>query len=180
MLLLMFFSGFELSYFSGEFPLLMDQKIIGAVMSVFGVAEVLGGLVLGKLSDIVGRKAMVVTGLLLYCGALVLSWIGKFHPTKFVYMWFVAAAGLGLGDSLFNTQIYASLGTLFPEHEMVAAFTIFQLLQNIGSAAGFIITPYLPVHGDGGTMDLLIILAGIGLVATLLFMFVNFKKDFLR
>jgi len=177
LLMLMFFSGFELSYFSGEFPLLMEKKIIGAVMSVFGVAEVLGGLVLGKLSDIVGRKLMVLAGLGFYCGALVLSWVAKFHPVQLSYLWFIAAAGLGLGDSLFNTQIYASLGTLFTESEMVAAFTIFQLLQNIGSAVGFIITPYLPVHGTHGTMDLLIILAATGLLGTLFFCFINLKKD---
>jgi len=181
MLVLMFFSGFELSYFSGEFPLLMDPKLIGVVMTVFGAAEVIGGVVFGKLSDIVGRKAMVVTGLVVYCAALVLSWMGKFHSSEYnYYLWFIAAACLGLGDSLFNTQLYASLGTLFPEHEMVAAFTIFQLLQNLGSAAGFIISPYLPVHGNNGTMDLLIILAGCGLVGTLLFMFVNLKKEQLR
>jgi hypothetical protein len=37
-----FFLGFELSFFSGEFPLLMDKKIIGAVMTSWGVAEVFG------------------------------------------------------------------------------------------------------------------------------------------
>ncbi len=78
---------------------------------------------------------------------------------------------------MFNTQIYASLGTLFPESETVAAFTIFQLFQNVGSAAGFIITPYVPVHGAHGTMDLLIILAGTGVIGTLLFLFVNLGKE---
>jgi hypothetical protein len=45
LLVIMFYSGFELSFYSGEFPLIMDDsKLIGAVMSCLGAAEVLGKL----------------------------------------------------------------------------------------------------------------------------------------
>jgi hypothetical protein len=38
------------------------------------------------------------------------------------------------GDSTFNTQLYATLGALYASTDTVAAFTVFQLLQNLGSA----------------------------------------------
>jgi len=175
MLMIMFYSGFELSYFSGEFPLLMEKNLIGAVMSVFGASEVVGGVLLGKLSDVVGRKSMMVFAYFSYCSGLFLSWIIKIHPHR-MWLAFIAAIGLGLGDSTFNTQIYASLGTLFPGDETVAAFTVFQFVQNVGSAVGFYYSPYLPVHGDKGTFYQLIILAAVGGVSTLLFLIVNLKK----
>lgn len=57
----------------------MDQKVVGAVMGVLGAAEVnsviylimlkvFGGVVLGKLSDIIGRKVVVVGAILVYSG----------------------------------------------------------------------------------------------------------------
>lgn len=49
---------------------------------------------------------------------------------------YTAALGLGLGDSLFNIQIYAALAQMFEAKEVVAAFSVFNLLQNIGSAVG--------------------------------------------
>jgi hypothetical protein len=83
-----------------------------------------------------------------------------------------------VGDSAFNTQIYASLGVVFVRKDTVAAFTIFQFVQNIGSAIGFIITPYVPVHGPSGTIILLIILSASGLVSVLSYLFVALHKDY--
>ena len=48
----------------------------------------------------------------------------------------MAALGLGLGDSLFNIQIFAAISNIFSTTESVAAFSVFQLLQNVGSAVG--------------------------------------------
>ncbi len=49
---------------------------------------------------------------------------------------YTAALGLGLGDSVFNIQIYAALAQIFKAEEVVAAFSVFHLLPNIGSAVG--------------------------------------------
>ena len=86
---------------------------------------------------------------------------------------------LNLGDSTFNTQIYASIEQLFSQKETttVAAFTIFQFLQNIGSAVGFFYSPYLPVHGLNGSIYQLVILGGLEMFSALLFFSINFKKE---
>ena len=46
-------------------------------MSVCGAAEVFGGVVLGKVSDIVGRKISVTFAMTCYSVGLVLSWLLK-------------------------------------------------------------------------------------------------------
>lgn len=75
-----------------------------------------------------------------------------------------------------NTQIYASLGTLFPSpRKTVAAFTTFQFFQNIGSAAGFFFFAHVPVHGTRGTLIPLEILAGVGWLGALLFLLVRLQ-----
>jgi len=158
---LMFFSGFELSFWAGEFTLLMDSKKIGIVMSVLGAAEVVGGLILGKLSDIVGRKISVTFALIVYCGGLTIAWFAKLHPTWF-YMYYLAALCFGIGDSLFNTQIYASLGTLYKGDYLVPAFSVFQFFQNMGSAIGFFYSPLFPMDGSDGTLAQPAILAALG------------------
>ena len=200
MLTLCFYSGFELScvthshrpvsvglncdsFFAGEFPLLVGEKEgskrVAEVNIVFGIAEVVGGLVVGQLSDKFPRKLITVFAMTVYSGGIVLSWLIRLHPTA-AWAQFCAAAALGLGDAslyvplflvseitialmwcqvfypiwvitnarsiISNTQIYASLGTLFPsDRKTVAAFTSFQFFQNIGSAAGFVRhTAHLP------------------------------------
>ena len=75
-----------------------------------------------------------------------------------------------------NTQIYASLGTIFPDGAAtVAAFTVFQFLQNIGSAVGFFYSPHVPVHGPNGTIAQLSVLAGMAALGTLLFFLVRLQ-----
>ena len=69
-----FFSGLELSFWSGEFTqLLADASVIGLVLTLAGVGEVVGGLVFGRLSDRVGRSGSMLLGVGLYAGALGLT-----------------------------------------------------------------------------------------------------------
>lgn len=59
---------------------------------------------------------------------------------------FFTGACFGLSDALNNTQAFALLGDEFPEpDENVKAFTIFQLLQNAGMAAGFAFSLLVPI-----------------------------------
>ena len=134
---------------------------------------------------------MVIFAFASYCSGLALAWIIKLDPSR-QYFCFLAAAFFGLGitsptldvgrsslhihtgDSTFNTQVYASLGTLFTENS-VAAFTLFQFLQCLGAALGFFYSPLLPVHGEHGTIAQIAILAGVGLVSVISFLFVRLK-----
>ena len=125
-----------------------------------GLAEVVGGVVMGWVSDHLGRSMAVISGSLIYGGGLALVSLIKYdyitdpQILSIPLAAFAAAFCFGIGDCTFNTQTYAILGQLFGrnEQEAVAAFTIFQFTQNIGSAVGFFYAPHLPLHGDSGTL----------------------------
>jgi MFS family permease len=170
----MFFTGFELSFYSGTFPkLIIPTKDVGLVMTSFGAAEVICGLLVGKLSDHVSRKIIVMFACVAYTGALVLSWLLLQHPSQQLFA-YGAAVCVGIGDSTFNTQIYATLGTLYPGSDAVSAFTIFQFVQNVGSAVGFFYEPLLPLGlGTSGSLIQLYIVFGVGVLGTFLYLFVN-------
>ncbi|KAL6063396.1 DUF895 domain membrane protein, variant 2 [Balamuthia mandrillaris] len=203
LLLPMFFwTGLELAFWTGEFPLVLDEKVIGLVLMFTGIAEMIGGIVVGWLSDkFLGRSITVLLGSLLYALALLLSVFLKhgrfFHPQllsassasssssssgeesddeeRLPLIAIVAAVCFGLGDCIFNTQTYAMLGELSSLKSplsssssscssssssstskedsayAVGSFTIFQLLQNLGGALGFVLPLVLPFHGQHST-----------------------------
>lgn len=68
-------SGFELAFWSGEFPQLLKASAIGAVLAFAGAGEIAGKLVIlawltfegafivGPVSDFVGRSVMLIMGM---------------------------------------------------------------------------------------------------------------------
>lgn len=166
-----FFTGFELAFWTGEFTQLMPADDIGLVLTAVGVTEVIGGVTVGPLSDLLGRKVIASAGACAYGAALVGTYF-MFRESAGGWVKFVAAAGFGFGDCCFNTQVYAMLGTLFPA-KSVAAFTIFQLAQNVGSMVGFLYSPLLPIHGMHGSAVQLWVQGGAVSVSVLAFWLVN-------
>ena len=96
-LVMLFFSGAEISFYSGEFPLFLHRKSIGAIMTALGVAEVVGGFSFGKISDYIGKKAVMLLGCIIYVSALWLSWGNLHYFGQHEYLWYVIAACFGLG-----------------------------------------------------------------------------------
>jgi len=219
-----FFSGLELSFWAGEFTLMLSPDVIGLVLCFTGLAEVLGGFVFGKLSDSCGRTVSLGLGGALYLTGLGLAgWLRSTSSavagsSTLQPQWagapavaYVAAFCFGAGDSAFNTNIYAIIAALFrhpknaprsggaivpdnfdgsadssasllpapndgnpnksvEEHsESVRAFTLFQLVQNIGSATGFWYALALPLHGASGTFSQLYVQAALLVVGVALF-----------
>lgn len=176
-----FFTGFELAFWTGEFPQLLDPSTIGLVLMFAGVAEVVGGLMVGWLSDRLGRSFTVLLGTFFYATGLLLTSYLKYgyweSPALFgaPLSAFAAAYCFGTGDSAFNTQTYAALGQLFPdpERKSLGAFTIFQFVQNVGSAVGFFYALALPLHGATGTLAQAWIQLGVLGLASVLFVAVD-------
>jgi MFS family permease len=67
------FSGFELAFWTGEFPQLLAADSIGLVLSFAGLGEVLGGFFFGKMSDCAGRSATICLGLACFLTGLGLA-----------------------------------------------------------------------------------------------------------
>ena len=113
-----FFSGGELAFWTGEFPLLLSDSSmanIGLVLTFAGVGEVLGGVAMGKLSDAAGRSSSLLLSIALYGLALFLTCQLKLATALAApLLWgspviaFVAAFLYGLADSGFNTNACVS------------------------------------------------------------------------
>lgn len=134
------YSGLSASFFYGTYSKYMTTKWIGYVMTCFGVAEAVGSVVSGKISDKVGRTPVFVASVLLAAGGYISAY---FSSQDKPYLFFITMSCLGLSDSGFNTQIYSLLGQLCATQTQ-AAFAYFKLLQSIASASAFFYTPYLP------------------------------------
>ena len=128
--------------------------------------DVLGGIVLGKLSDGAGicrRRSVVIFGTIAYVAALGLTWylkvekrdIAPLIPSSMDYdslnlrglSWvaYLAAFLYGITDASYNTQIYAVFGSLYPEEGRVT-FTLFQIFQQIGGIMGFAFPIFIPIE----------------------------------
>jgi hypothetical protein len=177
-----FLTGFELAFWSGEFTQLLDQNVIGLVLMFTGFGEIFGGIILGHLSDaLLGRSLTQIIGVVLYGTGLGLVVVLKElnpapHWHDVTWVAFIAAFCFGVGDSIFNTQGYALVGHLYHGKDSVGAFTIYQLFQNFGSAAGFYYSPLLPVHGANGTYAQIYILGSLLLVSGVLYVAVDQKN----
>uniref|UniRef100_A0A7S0TBD5 UNC93-like protein MFSD11 n=1 Tax=Chrysocystis fragilis TaxID=1411660 RepID=A0A7S0TBD5_9STRA len=158
----MLFVGTSDSFVMSTFPLIFAPSSAqeGAVFLVFlgwGLTETVGALVLSRVSDTIGRRALVYVGALTYLIALALSWLlladSRLVPAELDPLWcrvswlsFVAGALFGLSDALSNTQAYALIGDNFLEpHENIRAYSAFQLMQSIGMAAGFAFSLVIPI-----------------------------------
>lgn len=132
------FSGLSQEFFFGQFTgkvgLTIGKDSIGFVMATFGGADVLGSLVSGRLSDVTGRLPMFLAMAVVQVAGLLTS---LFSVADMVYMYYIAAVLMGLGDALLNTQIYAVLGFVFPSSSE-AAFALFKMFQSFFTAVAFL------------------------------------------
>ena len=163
------FQGLEFSFWNGEFPLLLPTASLGPVMLFAGVGEALGGLTMGTLSDRIGRSATWLLGCIVYTVGLAGLYVvrqqvhGGGLQLGGVSVWcYVSALCFGLADAAINTQIYSILGNKYKsatgqsaaeDQQVVAAFTAFNLCQNVAAAVGFYYQPLvhvIGVSGDGG------------------------------
>lgn len=134
---LFFLTGWELAFWSGEFPQVISKHDVPLTATVVGVGEVLGGLVFGWLSDRIGRLAVVGLASGLYCTGLVLVMVARAEVefdsesgevTRTAHSLgpvlgetalglFAAALCFGLGDSGLYTQCLAVIGDVFPKED---------------------------------------------------------------
>lgn len=136
----MLYSGMSQSFIYGVFPPLVkteSQRFF--VMSAFGAADALSSVIMGRLSDRIGRMPIIAIGLLSH--SAIYAYVMFVYPSDGTpqadWLYYVLALGLGLGDGVFNTQIYAILGTFF-EDRADHAFANFKLFQSGSTMAAFL------------------------------------------
>ncbi len=130
------YSGYSVSFFTGSIPPIIsayDNLLLPFCLTAFGVAESVGSVLLGKGSDLFGRRAMVWVTFFLHFLAIAMSFVFQFWKP---YLFFVQIFIGGLADSGSNTQIYSILGHYFKDNAS-DAFAAFKFIQSISIALSF-------------------------------------------
>ncbi|EFA79758.1 hypothetical protein PPL_06577 [Heterostelium album PN500] len=142
LIIALFYSGISQSFFFGDFPPLVGKNNLGYVMTVFGVCDALGSVIIGKVSDIIGRSPMIIFATLCCLGGTIFTYIiDRYISDHQLVLYFVCAGMMGFADAGYNTQLYSLLGSLYPTKGESAA-AVFKFIQAIASALAFFYGPY--------------------------------------
>jgi MFS family permease len=118
LLLVAFGVAFAWMFIGPQFPFYMYDSLkwtssqLGLAMSTYSVAYMLGALALGRLSDRLGRKPVLVVGLALFSAQF--AGLAIFREAGWIVMSFVVA---GLGNALYDPALNAMILDITPaEH----------------------------------------------------------------
>lgn len=123
-----------------------SSSMLGLVMSTYGIAMTLGEFLLSHLSDRLGRKPVIICGLLLFTA----QFIGL---TLFRnYIWIAASFVIaGLGNALFDPALSASILDLAPAAHQARILGIKSTAASLGNILGpalvVLFTPFLEARG---------------------------------
>ncbi|MGH7771164.1 MAG: MFS transporter [Candidatus Binatia bacterium] len=138
--------------------LLLSEIEAGSLFSVIFIVAAIASPISGRLSDKIGRKAVLVTGIGSLCLGFALSGLSLGYPMMLV---FLALAGLGYG---FNSpSLYALMSDLLPERRGLAA-SLVSVAYGIGGSLGSVIASSI-IARAGWRMAFLAV-GVIGLVLT--------------
>ncbi|XP_076370742.1 protein unc-93 homolog A-like [Tachypleus tridentatus] len=156
------FSGLEQAFVIGDYTKAFVSCAwgihnVGYVMICFGVADALSSIVLGQLIRWFGRVLIFTLGALVNVATLITMFLWQPLPDD-VTVFFVIAALWGLSDAVWQTQINALYGILFPSNEE-AAFANYRLWESLGFIIAFAYAQFLCINVK---MYILLIVLGIG------------------
>jgi MFS transporter, OFA family, oxalate/formate antiporter len=134
----------------------MDAALI---LSLISVANVLGRLVLGKLSDTVGRKLLAITCALIQSGALL--WLLWAHKLWMLYL-FAVPFGFTFGGS--SAMVTALVGDVFGMRSLGAIMGILIAGFALGAAIGPAIGGY--VYDASGQYFMAFVTATVSILIT--------------
>ena len=138
-----------------------SSSMLGLVMSTYGVAMMLGEFSLSRLSDRLGRKPVIVLGLVLFAA----QFIGLAFSRDYVL---IAAAFVvaGLGNALFDPALSAYILDIAPAEHQARILGIKSTAGSLGNILGpalvVLFTPFLQAQG------IFLIATGIVLLITLI------------
>lgn len=120
----------QLMYYAYD-DLKWSSSQLGMVMSTYGVAFMLGELMLGQLSDRLGRKPVLVLGLALFAAQFI--GLAAFRETSWIVVSFLLA---GLGNALYDPALNALILDLTPAEHSAAVIGVKGMAGSLGSLLG--------------------------------------------
>jgi len=107
-------------------------------MICYGVCDALASISFGPVIRRVGRIPIFILGALINYGIIVTMFEWKPDPETPV-IFFVIAGFWGIGDAIWQTQINAFYGVIFPHNEE-AAFSNYRLWESVGFIIAYVST----------------------------------------
>lgn len=111
---------------------------IGVLAAAYPAVWAVGQVVTGGLSDRVGRKPLIVAGLLVQAGAIAAIAAGSTFT-----VWLAAAAVLGLGTAMVYPTLLATIADVADPGWRGAAIGVYRLWRDLGFAIGALATGVL-------------------------------------
>ena len=133
---------------------------LGLVMSTYGVAFMFGEFALGQLSDRLGRKPVLVLGLLLFSAQFI--GLVLFHDVTWIVVTFILA---GLGNALYDPALSAYILDITPPEHTASMIGLKGTAGSLGSLLGpalvVLFTPFV------GPREVFLISAALVLILAL-------------
>lgn len=151
------------------------KQLVGLSGICIGIGEIIGGVtfgLLGKKTIRFGRQPIVIVGFLVHVLAFAITLVnfpanaslGESEDPVYLdrpssLLAVIGSLLLGLGDAIFNTQIYSMLGGDFASQSAVG-FALFRFFLSVGAATSFVYSSYC------GLRTHVVVLVVMGVLAT--------------
>ena len=146
-----------------------SSSMLGMVMSTYGIAMTLGEFGLSRLSDRLGRKPVILLGLVLFAA----QFIGLAFARDYILI-AIAFSIAGLGNALYDPALSAWILDIAPAKQQVRILGVKSTAGSLGNILGpallVLFTPFLNAQG------IFLVATGMVLLITLVFFFFQPRK----
>ena len=139
-----------LFYAAAGLPLTAIAILAAAYPLTWGTTQ----LLTGALSDRIGRKRLIVTGLVVQAGA-----IAAIAAASGFWPWFVASVALGLGTAMVYPTLLAVVADVADPSWRGSALGVYRMWRDLGFAAGAILVGVLADRS--GMVTAIVVVAGL-------------------
>jgi predicted MFS family arabinose efflux permease len=134
-------SGMEQGYFSADYTqayITCSWGIgnVGYVLICYGVCDAIASISFGPVIRYLGRVPIFIFGALINVAMIITMFYWKPDPSTPV-IFFVIAGFWGIADAIWQTQINALYGVIFPHNEE-AAFSNYRLWESVGFIIAYV------------------------------------------
>ncbi|UJR26005.1 hypothetical protein I4U23_007351 [Adineta vaga] len=140
-------SGFEQTYIAAQFTkgfitCAVGIKYVGLIMIVFGICDALSSFSFGYIAKHIDRIYCLILAAIINYALIItmLLWVPRENQ---LWVFFILAGLWGIADGCWQTQISATYGVLFTEHE--SAFSNFRLWESLGYVIAYVYTPRIRI-----------------------------------
>jgi MFS family permease len=111
---------------------------VGLLFGMMGIASILARPVMGRLSDRIGRRPLIMTGQIICAAVMILlPWTKGFEGILLLSLIF------GFGEAVMGSSTSAMVADLCKEKSLGSAMGVFGTVMDIGHAGGPILTGFL-------------------------------------